>query len=98
MARKLTRRALLQFTTGTASLLTGAFAAGAANAFRTEGLGDADALAFAGRCRGDQFHAVSLDQAIARLRAAGIAFDENRLRATLVCPICGCPILAAVRR
>jgi len=87
---KPTRRTVLRFTTGTAPLLIASLASRPANAFRTEGLGEADALAYKDRCAADQFHAASLDQAVAKLKAAGIAFDENRLRATMACPICGC--------
>ena len=40
-------------------------------------------------------NAASLDEAMAKLRAAGVRFDEGRLRATLICPMGGCPILAS---
>jgi hypothetical protein len=97
MARKPTRRTVLRFTTSAASLLVGSVVGGTANAFRTDALSGADALAYKDRCKADQFHAATLDAAIARLKASGTAFDENRVRATLVCPICGCPILTAAR-
>ena len=91
----ITRRAVLRFGSGASAACLGA---GAARAFRAESLSPADALAWRDRCKPDQFHAASLDAAIAKLKAAGIQFDEGRLRATAICPICGCPILTAVRR
>lgn len=94
---KPTRRAMLRLSAASAPALTALLSAGKAHAFRTTRLGPADALAYRDRCTSDQFHAASLDAAIAKLKAAGIAFDETRLRATLICPICGCPILTAAR-
>lgn len=94
---KPTRRTVLRLTTGPAPLLIASFLGRPARAFRPEGLGGADALAYRDHCKTDRFHAASLDQAIAKLTAAGIPFDETRLRATLICPICGCPILTAAR-
>lgn len=91
----ITRRAALRLGSGTAAACLGA---GAARAFRVESLSPADALAWRDRCKPDRFHAASLDAAIAKLKAAGIQFDEARLRATAICPICGCPILTAARR
>jgi hypothetical protein len=49
---------------------------------------------YAARCGSDSVHAGTLEVAIARLKAEHVAFDEARLRATLVCPICGCSILS----
>lgn len=92
-----TRRAVLRCAGGAAPLLAAGLDAGRAQAFRTEAMSPADALAWRDRCKPDRFHAASLDAAIAKLHAAGVQFDEARLRATLICPICGCPILYAAR-
>lgn len=88
-----TRRAVLRLGSAASPLLV----AGRARAFRADRLSEADALAWRDRCKPDRFHAARLDDAIAKLKAAGIQFDEARLRNTLVCPICGCPILSAAR-
>lgn len=69
--------------------------AGAAHALSVREATPAEAEDYANRCRVDAMHAASLDEVIVRLRTARVAFDEARLRATLSCPLCGCPAITA---
>lgn len=92
------RRKMLRLGAAGVSALLATLPSGRVRAFRAEGLAPEDALAWRDQCQPDRFHAGTLDEAVAKLRAAGVRFDEQRLRATLVCPICGCPILTAARQ
>ena len=49
---------------------------------------------YRGHCAADAVHAPTLEQAFARLDAAGIKYDRAEIAATLRCPICGCSIIS----
>jgi len=88
------RRGLLALAGSVAPLALIGLAARSASALTLEKMSAPTAKAYIGHCQVDQFHAVTVDDAIGKLKAAGIVFDEQALRSTLVCPLCGCSIVA----
>ena len=82
----LNRRRLLSY----GAVGTAAIASRQAQAFSVREMTGPEAAAYANRCGSDFTHSADIDTAIGRLREAGASFDEAALRASLVCPLCGC--------
>ncbi|HWK47052.1 MAG TPA: hypothetical protein VNT30_20185 [Stellaceae bacterium] len=89
----LSRRNLLALAGGVAPIAFAGLAGRSASALTLEKMPAPMAKAYIGHCQVDQFHAVSVDDAIGKLKAAGIVFDEQAVRSSLVCPLCGCSIV-----
>ena len=89
-----TRRELLRVVASALPALAGVALAGSAYGFSREAMPASIAKLYRDRCAADPVHAPTLDAALARLDAAGIAYDREEIAASLRCPICGCNIIS----
>jgi hypothetical protein len=88
-----TRRTLLRSTACAAPVL--AWLARPAAAWTQRAMTPEETADWRAGCRIDPLHCEPIDKVVADLHAMGAQFDEAALRTNLVCPLCGCPLVAA---
>jgi hypothetical protein len=89
-----TRRELLRAVGAALPPAIGAALARNAHGFSREEMPAQLAKQYQDHCAADGMHASTLEDAFARLDAAGVKYDRDEVAASLRCPICGCPIIA----
>ena len=89
-----TRRELLRAVGATLPLAIGASLSRDAHGLSREEMPAQLAKQYHDPCAADGMHAPTLEDAFARLDAAGIKYNRDEVAASLRCPICGCPIVS----